>query len=191
MTKRKLLVVVGSYIFLVLAVSACCDEGFHYKWHSIILQRYSDGEFTEETTLSQDGFRLRAHLISIKSNEANFYVPKLIDRAYANNCNGNYLNADIVEDVDVVLVTEENGLTTENVVTYLFDASLSTNSGNKIQVFDLPATLNSESSKYIEYIDFTLKESFEKEIIGQFMIIFRLKDDRFLSDITETLTLKL
>ncbi len=191
MTRAKLFIVLGLGSILLLVIHACCDEGFRYKWQDVIIQQYSNGEPVAETTINQSEFSMRVHLLSSKSADSKIRVPKLFDYAYANDCSGKYLIIDKVDDIDVLLVTAENGLPVRSVVTYLFEAALNYDLGNKMEVFDLPAVINQESSKPIEYFDLTLKEGFDKEINGQFMILVTLADDRELSDTTETLTLKL
>jgi hypothetical protein len=191
MTRVKTLIVMGLGSVLLLIINACCDEGFRYKWQDIIIQQYSNGEPVLETTINQSEFSMRVHLLSSKSANSTIRVPKLFDYAYANDCSGKYLIIDELDDIDVLLVTTENGLPVKSVVTYLFEAALNYDLGSKIEVFDLPMVINQQSSKPIEYFDLTLKENLDKEINGQFMILVTLADDRELSDTTETLTLKL
>ena len=180
--------IIGVFLFLI---SACCDEGFHYKWHSIILQPHSNGEPVTETAINQEAFSLRVHLISTKSANSGIQFPRLFNYAYASDCKGKYLNIDKIDDIDILLITYENGLEVQNVVTFLFEAALDFNPGDKMKIFDLPDILNNESSKPVEYFDLTLKENFDHEINGQFMLLLTLSDDRELTDISETLTLKL
>lgn len=191
MNRIKAFIVIGLVGLALLILNACCDKGFYYKWHSIILQQYFNGAPTIETSINQHDFSLRVHLISSKSDETFVFFPKLIDNAYAYDCTGKYTNIDRIEDIDVILLSNENGLEVQNVVTYLFKAALDSDLGNKMEVFDLPAVLNNESSNPVEYFDLSLKENYDEEINGKLILLMTLSDDRALSDTTATLTLKL
>ncbi len=186
-----MLIVTGLAGVVLLFINACCDEGFRYKWEDTIIQQYSNGVPVSETTINQSEFSMRVHLLSSKSAGSGIRFPRLIDNAYASNCTGKYLIIDNINDIDVLLLKTENGLPIMSVVTYLFEAALNYDLDSKMEVFDLPQAINQESSKPIEYFDLTLKENFDKEINGQFMILVTLADKRELSDTTETLTLKL
>jgi hypothetical protein len=191
MTRLKAIFSVGIVCMLFFVINACCDEGFYYKWQNVIVQQFSNGEPVSETVISRDDFRLRAYLISSKSANSGIRLPKLIERAYASDCQGKYQNIDLVDDIDIILLSNENGLEVKNVVTFLFKAVLDSSPKDKMEVFDLPAIINGESSNPIEYFDMTLKENYDEEIKGQFIIMVTLADDRVLTDTTETLTIKL
>ena len=191
MNRIKALIGIGLLSIVVLVINACCDEGYSYKWHNVILQNYANDELAATNTIKQNEYRLRVHLISSKSEEAGIYIPKLTNYAYANDCMGAYLNIDKVSDIDIVLHTYVNGSKKIEIMTYYFDAILDENTGEKVATFDLPDWLNRENSKPIEYFDLVLNEYFENDISGKLVEAVNLADKRSLSDTTETLKLKL
>ncbi len=191
MIRIKALVAFGLLAITLLVINACCDEGYFYNWNNIILQSYSNGELEDHNPIKQNEFSLRVHLLSLKSEEAGIYIPNLIDYAYANDCMGKYLNIDAVSDVDILLLTNENNISDLDVVTYQFEATLNINSQEKIELIDLPTRLNDENSQPVEYFDLMLKEPFEKDVLGKFIVAVNLADKRSLIDTTETVKIEL
>jgi len=191
MNRIKALIIICLVSIILLVINACCDEGFSYKWHNIILQNYANSELATENTIKQNEFSLRVHLISSKYYEAGIYIPKLINYTYANNCMGKYLNMDMVSDVDIVFLNDKNGTQTPEIVTFQFKAKTNINPGDMVTVLDLPSLLNRENSEPVEYFDLLLNEPFEQDITGRFIVAVNLADKRSLSDTTETLNLRL
>ncbi|MDF1549975.1 MAG: hypothetical protein P1P88_19265 [Bacteroidales bacterium] len=184
----KGLTAIGLGYLLLLFLNACCDKVLYYQWQNVVIQNLENEEVTLENNISQTNFGLRVNLMSTKIDKVANYLPDVINNAYAaSNCISKYNKVDTIKRIDILLLSD-NGFSKLNVGFQFFAKG---DSDNEMNVITLAEYLNHSDKYLVESFDLFLKEPFEQEIQGRFIIDIYLSDGSNIADTTQLLNLTL
>ena len=189
----KGLLLIGLLKIILIAINACSDKSFYYKWEDIFIDNLSNHEITSDNSMSQSNFGMRVNIINTKSDAAQLYIPAPISSAYAGIKFGtNYYNIDNLKKLNILLLTTVNDRENLQIVTDMFvPEKYDVDDLAKFPIDQLIEQINEVKFEPVEHFDLFLNESFEENITGRFIIQLELSDDRILSDTTQLIDLTL